>query len=94
MNCHGLIWYQSKVVPGMMWLTCEGKYWKYFTYERRSHSNKIVDCGLAYILGELNTVWFWETINLTKCICKSTLLTREFVGPSSQVFRLHMSGPR
>ena len=44
---------EPNVVPGMMWLTCEGKCWKYFTCETRSHINKIVGCGLAYILGEL-----------------------------------------
>ena len=44
---------ELKVVPGMMWLTCEGECWKYFICETRSHIDKIVGCGLAYIFGEL-----------------------------------------
>lgn len=30
-----------------------------------------------------NIIWFWERVNLIKCVCKSTLITREFVGPSA-----------
>ena len=42
-----------KVVSGMMWLTCEESVEKYFTFETRSHVEKIVGCGLACILGGL-----------------------------------------
>ena len=35
---------EPKVVPGMIWLTCEGECWKYFICEIRSHIDKIVDC--------------------------------------------------
>ena len=34
-------------------------------------------------------IWFWETINLTKCMCKSMLLARGFVGPSPRVSPVH-----
>ena len=44
---------EPKVVLGMMWLTCEGECWKYFTCETRFHIDKIVGCRLAYILVEL-----------------------------------------
>ena len=44
---------EPKVVPGMMWLTCDEECWKYFTCETRFYIAKIVGCGLAYILGEL-----------------------------------------
>ena len=44
---------EPNVVPGMMWLTCEGECWKYFTCETRFHINKIVGRWLAYILGGL-----------------------------------------
>ena len=44
---------EPKVVPGMMWLTCEGECWKYFTCETRSHIDKIVGCWVIYILHEL-----------------------------------------
>ena len=42
-----------------------------------------------------NTIWFWERVNLIKCICISTLITRGFVGPSPQVpcGHIHTSGP-
>ena len=42
----------------------------------------------------LTTIWFWETMNLTKCMCNSTLLTRRFVGPNPWMVHVQKRGTR
>ena len=59
------------------------------SHMRRSYITKI----LSYQLH--STIWFCQRVNLTKCICKPTIIIRWFVGlsPRMSYERVHTSGP-
>lgn len=74
-----------------LFIKCHKIFWCFLIMEvleilhmwRRFHIAKILRCGLAYNAWWVpNTTWFWERMNLIKCVYKSTLITRGFVGRS------------
>ena len=69
-NCHGQTWYQSQWwFLDIMWLTCEGECWKYFTCEEDPTSLKewIVNLYIIHDGESTNTIRFWKRVKLIMC---------------------------